>query len=62
LKLPAKARLKPGLRTIYRGAGKKDLAYARIYAYVRFLVWLRMGELEFSAEGEDGGQGYYVMG
>jgi len=45
----------------FSAGGKKDLAYACIYAYVRFLVWLKMGELEFEGEGQDG-DGYYVMG
>jgi len=40
---------------------QKDLAYACIYAYVRFLVWLKMGELDFEGEDQEGG-GYYVMG
>jgi len=35
-----------GAKTFSSG-GKKDLAYAAIFAYVRFLVWLKMGELEF---------------
>ncbi len=29
-------------------AGKKDLAYAGIFAYIRFLLWLKMNELDFS--------------
>ena len=45
----------------FSAGGKKDLAYACIYAYVRFLVWLKMGELEF-AEGNEEESGYYVMG
>ncbi|MGN6641773.1 MAG: hypothetical protein ACTHKU_02105, partial [Verrucomicrobiota bacterium] len=28
--------------------GKKDLAYACIFAYIRFLLWLQQNELEFS--------------
>jgi len=44
----------------FSAAGKKDLAYACIYAYVRFLVWLKLGELEFG-EGSEDGSGYYVM-
>jgi hypothetical protein len=43
----------------FSATGKKDLAYACIFAYVRFLIWLRMGELEFS-EGSNS-TGYYVM-
>jgi len=35
------------------GGGEEDLAYACIYAYVRFLVWLKMGELEFEGEGTE---------
>jgi hypothetical protein len=44
----------------FSAAGKKDLAYACIYAYVRFLVWLKLGELEFG-EGNEEESGYYVM-
>ena len=44
----------------FSAGGKKDLAYACIYAYVRFLVWLKMGELEFG-EGREDESGYYVM-
>jgi len=39
----------------FSAAGKKDLAYACIYAYVRFLLWLKMGEFEYEdAEDEAG--------
>lgn len=44
----------------FSATGKKDLAYACIYAYVRFLVRLKLGELEFGQEGAEEG-GYYVM-
>ena len=44
----------------FSAAGKKDLAYACIYAYVRFLVWLKMGELEF-ADGDSEQPGYFVV-
>jgi hypothetical protein len=44
----------------FSAAGKKDLAYACIYAYVRFLIWLKMGELEFSSTSQNT-SGYYVM-
>jgi hypothetical protein len=40
-------------------SGKKDLAYACIYAWVRFLIWLKMGELDFDSGGDGGG--FYVM-
>lgn len=43
----------------FSALGKKDLAYACIFAYVRFLIWLKMGELEFSGEGTE--EGCYVM-
>jgi hypothetical protein len=46
----------------FSATGKKDLAYACIYAYVRFLVWLKMGELDFTGTGNDTSGGYYVMG
>jgi hypothetical protein len=45
----------------FSAAGKKDLAYACIYAYVRFLIWLKMGELEFSGESPDNSGMCYVM-
>lgn len=35
-------------------AGKKDLAYAAIYAYVRFLIWLKTNEQEFATGGDSG--------
>lgn len=35
--------------------GKKDLAYACIFAYVRFLIWLRMGELDFMRGSQESG-------
>jgi hypothetical protein len=44
----------------FMAAGKKDLAYACLFAYVRFLIWLKMGELEFSGGGA-GEQGFYIM-
>jgi hypothetical protein len=34
-------------------SGKKDVAYAMIYAYVRFLIWLRYGESELELRGPD---------
>jgi hypothetical protein len=37
---------------------KKDLAYAAMFAYVRFLVWLKTGEMEYAREGE-GEVGFY---
>lgn len=43
----------------FSATGKKDLAYACIYAYVRFLIWLKMGELEFNQDGSDAG-GFYL--
>ena len=45
-----------------RGGGRENnLACACICACARFLVWLKMGELELGEGGEDG-SGYYVMG
>lgn len=32
-----------GARTFVAGSGKKDLAYAAIYAYIAFLIFLKMG-------------------
>jgi hypothetical protein len=43
----------------FSSAKKKDMAYACIYAFVRFLVWLNMGELDYSDNEET--DGYYVM-
>ncbi len=40
--------------------GKNDLAYAAIYAYIRFLVWLKSAEMEFSLSGDEDA-GVYVM-
>ncbi|HEX3800270.1 MAG TPA: hypothetical protein VH413_16360 [Verrucomicrobiae bacterium] len=42
-----------GAKQFSAGGKKKDLAYAQIYAYVRFLVWLQMAEWEF-ADGAGG--------
>jgi hypothetical protein len=41
-------------------AGKKDLAYACIFAYIRFLYWLKTNELEFSTENQEG-SGFYIL-
>lgn len=45
----------------YVAAGKKDLAYAILMAYLRFLVWLKMNEMDFSGEGEGEDGGCYVF-
>ncbi|MDE2106101.1 MAG: hypothetical protein KGL39_53255, partial [Patescibacteria group bacterium] len=42
----------------FSSIGKKDLAYACLYAYVRALIWLKKGELEFQ-HGDDGEEGCY---
>ena len=44
----------------FLATGKKDLAYAGIYAYVRALFWLKAGELEF-AVGSQEEAGIYSM-
>jgi hypothetical protein len=44
----------------FSAMGKKDLAYAALFALVRALIWLKAGELEF-AKGGDGDTGIYVM-
>lgn len=44
----------------FSSAGKKDLAYSMIFAYIRFLVWLKMGELEFQMQDDDE-PGMYVV-
>lgn len=49
-----------GAKTFVVVNGKKDLAYACIFAWVRFLIWLKLGELEFSAGGASDGS-YYAM-
>lgn len=36
----------------FSAIGKKDLAYAGIFAFVRFLIWLKIGEFEFGREAE----------
>lgn len=38
----------------YSAKGKKDLAYALLFAYVRFLIWLKMNELDFGNPQEGG--------
>ena len=43
----------------FSALGKKDLAYACLYAWVRFMVWLKMNEQEFSGA-EDGETGFYL--
>jgi len=40
-----------GNRT-FSAIGKKDLAYAGIFAYVRFLIWLKVGDFEHGREEE----------
>jgi hypothetical protein len=44
----------------FSATGKKDLAYACLFAYIRFLIWLKMGELEFGRQ-DDGEPGVYVL-
>ncbi|HEV2330563.1 MAG TPA: hypothetical protein VGY56_17420 [Verrucomicrobiae bacterium] len=39
----------------FMASGKKDLAYACIYAYIRFLAWLKMGEMDLENEAQDDG-------
>jgi hypothetical protein len=45
----------------FSAVGKKDLAYAGIFAFVRFLIWLKMGEFEFGRE-QEGEVGIYSVG
>jgi hypothetical protein len=45
-------------KTFSSGSKKKDLAYACIYAYVRFLVWLQLEEMDH--QGASGGGGMCV--
>jgi len=44
----------------FSAMGKKDLAYAALFALVRALIWLKAGELEFAMGGGDD-TGIYVM-
>ena len=44
----------------FSATGKKDLAYAALFALVRALIWLKAGELEF-ASGGGNETGIYVM-
>jgi len=44
----------------FSATGKKDLAYAALFALVRALIWLKAGELEFAVGGGDE-SGIYVM-
>lgn len=44
----------------FTAVGKKDLAYACIFAYVRFLLWLKLCEWEFGGQ-SSGDSGVYIM-
>ena len=44
----------------FTAVGKKDMAYAALFALVRALIWLKVGELEFQTGGEEY-TGIYVM-
>jgi len=44
----------------FTSTGKKDLAYAMLYAYVRALLWLKDAEMEFSMGGNEE-TGIFVM-
>ena len=44
----------------FTSVGRKDLAYALMYAVVRALLWLKASELEFQTGGKDDAQ-IYVM-
>jgi len=37
----------------FSAVGKKDMAYAALFALVRALIWLKAGELEFQVGGEE---------
>ena len=39
----------------FSSIGKKDIAYAMMLAYIRFLIWLSSNEANFRVEGEDAG-------
>jgi hypothetical protein len=45
----------------FSAMGKKDLAYAALFALVRALIWLKAGELEFATGGGGDDTGIYVM-
>lgn len=45
----------------FAALGKKDIAYAMIYAYIRFLMWLKLNALELDTESEEGDSGVYFM-
>jgi hypothetical protein len=44
----------------FSAVGKKDMAYAALFALVRALIWLKAGELEFQVGGEEY-TGIFVM-
>ena len=44
----------------FAAMGKKDLAYSQLYAFVRALLWLKQGELEFAVG--SGGDSYITGG
>ena len=44
----------------FSALGKKDLAYVLLFALVRALIWLKVGELEFAMGGHEE-TGIYVM-
>lgn len=44
----------------YAVRGKKDIAYAGIYAFVRFLVWLKNGDNQFALTGDDAVMCYFM--
>jgi hypothetical protein len=43
----------------FSAVGRKDMAYAAIYAYVGFLAWLKTNGGEF--DGEEGGEGMFSV-
>ena len=45
----------------FTSTGKKDLAYALLYAYIRALLWLKGAELEFATGGTGGYTGVHIM-
>lgn len=38
----------------FQAVGKKDVAYAGLMAYTRFLIWLRMGSAQYLSDGAGG--------
>ena len=50
-----------GAKQFVAAAGKKDLAYACLFAWIRFLMWLKTNDGEFDDDEGDGEVGFYAQ-